>query len=83
MTLMSESSTGLLLLFVLLIVVAMGVLDRFEAWRLRVPHPRPASHEEAAPNAGRKVAGRTAAVALMAATWALAILAELFTWPAR
>src|SRR5438105_96140 len=39
---MSDSSTGLLLLYVLLIVVAMGVLDRFEAWRLRVPHPRPA-----------------------------------------
>ena len=80
---MSESSTGLLLLCVLLIVVAMGVLDRFEAWRLRVPHPRPARREEAASNAGRKVVGRTAAAALMAATWALAILAELFAWPTR
>ena len=76
---MSESSTGLLLLYVLLVVVAMGVLDRFEAWRLRVPHP---GRDEAASNAGRKVVGRTAAVALMAATWALAILAELFAWPA-
>ena len=80
---MSEWSTGLLLLYVLLIVVAMGVLDRFEAWRLRVAHPRPASREEVASSAGRKVVGRTAAVALMAATWALAILTELFAWPAR
>jgi hypothetical protein len=80
---MSESSAGLLLLYVLLIVVAMGVLDRFEAWRLRVPHPRPAIREEAASNAGTKAVGRTAAVALVAATWTLAILAELFAWPAR
>jgi hypothetical protein len=31
----------------------------------------------------RRNIGRAAAVALMAATWTLAILAELFAWPAR
>jgi hypothetical protein len=56
MTLMSESSTGLLLLFVLLIVVGMGVLDRFEAWRLRVRHPRSAPRDKPASRARRKAA---------------------------
>ena len=55
---MSDSSTGLLLLYVLLIVVAMGVLDRFEAWRLRVPHPRPA---HVAKKRHRKRGGRSSA----------------------
>ena len=39
--------------------------------------------EEAASKTWRKVVGRTAAAALMAATWALAILAELFACPTR
>lgn len=106
---MSESSSGLLLLDVLVIVVAMVVLDRFEAWRLRVRHPRPAravSRRPAGHNdtgmsvsvegldameeqpisevgMNRRSIGRAAAVALMATTWTLAILAELFAWPAR
>jgi hypothetical protein len=103
---MSESSSGFLLL---VIVVAMVVLDRFEAWCLLVRHPRPARavsrrptvpndagmsvpveglhamEEQPIPAVGmnRRSTGRAAAVALMAATWTLAILAELFAWPAR
>jgi hypothetical protein len=52
----SHSSTGVLLLDVLLIVVAMVVLDRFEAWRLRVRHPRSARRDEPASRARRKAA---------------------------
>jgi hypothetical protein len=52
----SHSSTGVLFLDVLLIVVAMVVLDRFEAWRLRVRHPRSAPRDKPASRARRKAA---------------------------
>jgi hypothetical protein len=51
-----HSSTGVLLLDVLLIVVAMVVLDRFEAWRLRVRHSRSARWDEPASCARSKAA---------------------------
>ena len=53
---MSEPSMGHLLLFVVVIVVGMGVLDRFEARRVRVAHARWARREPPARSSERKAA---------------------------
>jgi hypothetical protein len=52
----SEPSTGHLLLYVAFIVIAMAVLDGFEAKRMRPHRRRPARQERRPPDSRREAA---------------------------